>query len=145
MPSAKSGTACSLVPPVAPNTAEEADVADPGTMSEIQATQVATQSGKYGSVPVTPFKPASGQSATSGQSAAGSPSSKDQPKHWIEIQLFDEMDQPVAGEPYEIMLPDQSVASGSTDGQGLARVDGIDAGSCQITFPKRDQEAWSPL
>ena len=118
MPSPKSGTACSLVPPVSPNTAQEADQ---------------THSGKYGSVPVKPYKSANGTNA------------KDQPKHWIEIQLLDEMGKPVPGEPYQITLADGSVASGSTDGQGLARVDGLDPGSCQITFPKRDQEAWAPL
>ena len=140
MPSPKSGTSCTLVPPADAAEAQEADKADPGEMSAIKAQQAQTQSGKYGSVPVTPFKPA--DSSSSQSSGASSPS--DQPKQWIEIQLFDEESQPVAGENYQITLSDGSVASGTTDGNGLARVDGIDPGSCQITFPNRDQEAWDP-
>ena len=133
MPSPKSGTACTLVPPVAPNAAQEADKADPGEMGQLQATQAQTQTGKYGSVPVKPFKP---------DAASTDP---DKPPHYIEIVLVGEDGKPIAGEPYKITMPDQSVASGTTDGKGMARVDGIpDAGSCQITFPNRDQEAWAP-
>ena len=151
MPSAKSGTACTLVSPTDPQDAQEADDADPGTMSDIKADQRQTQSGKYGSVPVKAFNPSSDSSSSSpssssSSSAAGSQSSSDdQTTHWIEIVLVGEDGKPIAGEPYQITLPDQSVASGTTDGNGSARVDGIpDAGSCQITFPKRDQEAWQP-
>ena len=85
-------------------------------------------------MPVKPFKPDEGSSTD-----------PNQPPHWIEIQLVGEDGKPIAGEPYQITLPDASIASGTTDGKGLARVDGIpDAGSCQITFPNRDQEAWVP-
>ena len=132
MPSPKSGTACTLVSPTAPPAAQAADNADPGEVSQIKADQRQTQSGKYGSVPVKPYTPPE------------SDEDKEQKKHWIEITLVDEAGQPVAGEPYQITLPDQTVASGTTDEKGLARVDGIDSGSCQITFPNRDQEAWTP-
>ncbi len=134
MPSPKSGTACTLVSPTAPPTAQAADDADPGEVSEAKADQRQTQSGKYGSVPVKPFKPDS-----------GSTTDKDQPKQWIEILLLDEENNPVPGETYQITLPDQSVASGTLDDKGLARVDGIDPGTCQITFPNRDQDAWQAL
>ena len=154
MPSPKSGTSCTLVAPASPADAKEADNADPGEVSAIKAEQRQTQTGKYGSVPVTPYKPAS---ATSGASAAGAGAStgagapapsqaeNDQPKQWIEIQLVGVDNKPIAGENYRITLPDGSVDEGTTDGNGLARVDGIDPGSCQITFPNRDQDAWQPL
>ena len=126
---AGTGTPCSLVPPMAPKDAQEADKADPGQMAQIKAQQVQTQKGKYGSTPITPFKQGTG--------GATKP-------HWIEIELVDEDGNPVPGEQYSITLPDGSVASGTLDGQGKARVDGIDPGTCQVTFPNLDQSVWKP-
>ena len=65
-------------------------------------------------------------------------------KHsWIEIELVDEEDNPVPGQAYRVTLPDgTTVAEGTLDENGRARVDGIDPGTCQITFPDLDQEAW---
>ena len=58
-------------------------------------------------------------------------------------KLVDEADQPVAGERYEVTMPDGSVAKGSLDGEGFARIDGIDPpGECQITWPDLDKDAW---
>ena len=139
MPSAKSGTACTLISPIAPAAAHEADNADPGEVSAIKADQKQTQTGKYGTVPVQAYKPPSASSDGSSGSAQTDP-----PKQWVEIQMLDEEGKPVAGEPYQIKLPDGTVDSGTTDGSGVARVEGIDPGSCQITFPNRDQEAWQP-
>ena len=56
---------------------------------------------------------------------------------------MDEQDNPVPGEKYEITLPDGSVASGTLDEKGLARVDGIDPGLCQITFPELHRTTWN--
>ena len=143
MPSAKSGTACTLISPVAPAAAQEADTADPGEMSAIKADQRQTQTGKYGTTPVQAYKPASASSDSSSDSPDGTPT--DSPKQWVEIQMLDEENNPVAGEPYQITLPDGTVDSGTTDGSGVARVEGIDPGSCQITFPNRDQDAWEAI
>jgi type VI secretion system secreted protein VgrG len=64
-------------------------------------------------------------------------------KSWIEIELVDEDDNPVTGERYQITLPDgTTVATGTTDSNGLARVSGIDPGTCKITFPNLDKDAW---
>ncbi len=49
---------------------------------------------------------------------------------------------PVAGVAYEMKLPDGTKATGTTDENGVARVAGIDPGSCEITFPQLDKEAW---
>ncbi len=125
MPSPKSGSAGSAVSPAAPGAALDADKADPGQVEQIKAQQIQTQSGKYGSVQVKPYKP------------------DPEKKSWIEIKLVDEQGDPVPGEPYSVTLPDgESVAAGTLDDKGFVRIDGIDPGTCQITFPQRDTEAW---
>ena len=131
MPSPKSGNAGSAVPPAVPTAACDADDANPGAVEQIKATQLQTQTGKYGSVQVKPYKPPQTQSE------------KEKKPSWIEIEMVDEDNNPVPGEAYRITLPDgQTVAEGTLDDKGFARVDGIDQGTCQITFPQRDADAW---
>ena len=43
-----------------------------------------------------------------------------------------------------VTLPDGTVDQGTLDDKGHARVDGIDPGSCVITFPNREKQAWEP-
>ena len=130
MPSPKSGKAGSAVEPAEPDKAQEADNADPGAVEEIKAEQRQTKSGKYGSTPVKAHNP----------SEAASDKKK---KSWIEIEMVDEENQPVVGEAYKITLPDgETVAEGTLDDKGFARVDGIEPGSCKITFPRLDKDAW---
>jgi len=68
-----------------------------------------------------------------------------QDRTWIEIQLIGEDGQPRPGERYRILLPDGSASEGTLDGDGLARVDDIDPGTCVVTFPDLDKDAWKPL
>jgi hypothetical protein len=65
-------------------------------------------------------------------------------KTWIEIVLrTDEAPpRPVAFKRYRIELPDGSVAEGMLDEKGMARVVGIDPGTCQVTFPALDAGDW---
>jgi uncharacterized Zn-binding protein involved in type VI secretion len=63
---------------------------------------------------------------------------------WVEIELVDDQEQPVAGETYHVRLSDGSLFIGTLDGRGQARIEGIDPGSCQITFPDRDKDSWNP-
>ena len=133
-----SGQACSLVSPSAAKTAQEADKADPGQMMELKQQQMKTGTGKYAPVQFTPHKPQAG-----GSSGAGSQSK--QQTHWIEIKLVDTDNKPVPGEAYRIILPDgQTAAEGTLDEKGFARVDGIDPGTCKVTFPNLDKSVWKP-
>ena len=129
-----------LVPPMSPKDADEADKADPGQMAQLKQEQMQTKTGKYGSTPIKPFKP--GVLSGGGTAAAGTSPSK--PPHFIEIEMVDEDGNPVPGEQYQITLPDGSVASGTLDAKGTARVDGIEPGTCKVTFPKLDESAWKP-
>jgi hypothetical protein len=63
---------------------------------------------------------------------------------FIEIDLMDQDDQPVAGVKYRIQLPDQSIFEGQTDANGKARIDNIDSGQCTITLLTIDRREWSP-
>jgi Rhs element Vgr protein len=65
--------------------------------------------------------------------------------HFIEIQLVDELDKPVAGERYDITTPDGKVRYGTTDANGHARENNLQAGQCQIKFPRLDSEAWEKI
>ena len=133
---AKSGKAGKAVSPGAPTAAEEADIADPGEVAKVKAEQRKTKKGKYGSEKVKAHTPGGGEGGATGADDTEEKTS------WIEIELIDEADEPVPGERYEIELPDGSIAKGTLDQNGFARVDGIDPGTCKVTFPELDKEAW---
>lgn len=63
---------------------------------------------------------------------------------WVEIELQDEAGRPVAYEHYRVIAPDGSVREGYLSREGAARVDGIDPGTCRITFPRLDSDLWRP-
>ena len=56
----------------------------------------------------------------------------------MEIELVDENFQPLAGEPYEIVLPDGKRKRGTLDAAGKARFVDIDPGTCEVSFPNID-------
>jgi len=60
----------------------------------------------------------------------------------VEIELLDAIGNPVANEPYLVIVPEGIKQSGSLDGQGRARISGIDQGMCQISFPGIDGREW---
>lgn len=128
----KSGKAGNAVAPAAPDTALDADIADPGEIAEIKLEQIKKKEGKYGATLVKPHKRAQTEQEA------------EQKSSWIEIEFIDEEDNPVPSEKYVITLPDGSVAKGTLDQNGFVRVDGIDPGTCQITFPDLDKDAWEP-
>lgn len=63
-------------------------------------------------------------------------------KHWIEIELIGEDDQPISGEKYLVKLPDGTTKEGILNDQGWARVEGFFTGQCNVTFPELDQDSW---
>ncbi len=62
---------------------------------------------------------------------------------WIEIVLVDEKGRPAPNERYRIVLPDGSMRSGQLDENGFQRLDGIEMGICDVTFPDIDGREWS--
>ena len=145
----KSGKAGNAVPPAAPKKAEDADVADPGKVAEIKAEQTQTKSGKYGSQKIKPFKPPTKEEAKviePDEQTAGEEKEEEEKKaSWIEIELVDEDDKGIPGEKYKITLPDDSVAESTLDEKGCARVEGFKKGTCKVSFPRLDKEAWEKI
>jgi len=80
--------------------------------------------------------------------ALGAPTHKDpaedeEEKSWLEVELIDDADQPVAGEKVMVTLPDGKVYSGRTGPDGVLKVTGVEPNAnCKITFPDLDKEAW---
>ena len=137
---ALSGSPGSPVSPLSPTDPQQADKADAGKMVDPSASPA-----ELTSLPLTTISPAKKSPASSAPTHnPDAPENKDK-KHWIEIELLDEDGKPIAGEPYQITLPDgTTIADGTTNDKGRARVDNIDPGSCKITFPNLDQDVWKP-
>ncbi|MBX3382424.1 MAG: hypothetical protein KF864_02840 [Phycisphaeraceae bacterium] len=128
MASCKSGTPVPIVAPAEPAEAHDADTADPGEVSELKLQQRKEKKGKYGKEEVKPFK---------------AEETDDKEKTWIEILLKDpETGEPIPGEAYAVKMPDGSLKEGTLDGKGFARVDDVDPGNCEVTFPKLDESRW---
>lgn len=66
-------------------------------------------------------------------------------RSWIEVQLVGEDDAPIPNEAYAITLPGGTIVEGTLDEQGTVRIDGIPAGTCLVSFPKLDRDAWTPI
>ncbi len=142
---ALSGSPGSLVSPLSPTDPLAADVANPGAVTTAPAGSAATPASmsllSISSAAVAARKSAASDAPTHDPD---SPENQ-QKKNWIEIELLDEGGRPVPGEPYKVTLPDgTTVADGTTDDKGKARVDNIDPGNCIVTFPNIDQDAWEP-
>jgi type VI secretion system secreted protein VgrG len=133
---ALSGSPGSLVSPLSPVDPNVADNADPGAVSPAQS------GAQTNPAHMSPL----GLSALRRSDApTHDPNKNKDKKHWIEIELVDEDGNPVPGEPYRITLPDgTTVADGTLNEKGWARVDNIDPGTCQVTFPNLDKDAWEP-
>jgi hypothetical protein len=79
---------------------------------------------------------ASAQKETASKGTPGAVAPCPNKKCWIEIVLQDEDGKPIANEEYRIVTPDGSERTGRLDGNGYARLDGLDPGSCDVMFPK---------
>ncbi|PYT16346.1 MAG: type VI secretion system tip protein VgrG [Acidobacteria bacterium] len=142
--SATPGVPCNLVPPASPKAAAEAAKAMAG--SEVTYSGGGASPSGRGAGPAAGAAPAAAPVASDApRHDPGSAEAKEK-KHYIEIELRDDEQLPVPGEPYEVILADGStLASGTTDANGRARVDNIDPGQCRVRFPRRDQSAMKRL
>jgi hypothetical protein len=61
---------------------------------------------------------------------------------WIEIELLDEDDLPIADERYRVEASDGRVFEGTTDHNGRAYVEGVTPGTCKVTFLGIDASSW---
>ncbi len=126
---AGSGSPINPIPPMAAMEAAIAADAKPGSLAEVYKNQQAA---------MTPLQLAA---ATAPAHDPDSEENKEK-KSWFEIVLVDEAGQPVAGEAYQITLPDgTTLATGTLDEKGFARVECIDPGQCKVTFPNLDKDA----
>lgn len=58
------------------------------------------------------------------------------PKDWIEIELLDYEEKPVAKEAYKIVLADGKTIQGKLNDEGKAMHENIRKGECKVTFPE---------
>lgn len=61
---------------------------------------------------------------------------------WVAFDLADEAGTPMAGEPFVVTLPNGQQVTGALDSKGAVRIEGIDAGTCKVSFPERDKDGW---
>jgi hypothetical protein len=62
---------------------------------------------------------------------------------FVAFQLLDLEGRPIAGERYEVRLPDGSTRTGTLDDQGSAREDDVaPPGACEVRFPGITERFW---
>lgn len=63
-------------------------------------------------------------------------------KTWIKIKLIDMVGKPIPGERYRVKVPGGESVEGVLDEKGEAACWNLDPGTCKVTFPDLDEEAW---
>jgi hypothetical protein len=138
------GTTVTIVAP--PKPAEVKDAVN-SAAGKLEQTSGAVKSATAGSFSSTKISGSSSSSAPDSTAAAPA-EEKHQPnkakKGWIEIVLKDEEGTPQGGARFKITLPDGTVADGTLDDKGKARVDGFESGQCKVAFPDLDEKVWNP-
>ena len=139
-PSAKTATApaaCNVPPPKAKLEAMLPGQTGHKTYSGGGASGAATaQNAPAHPLPPTGTQPASSKVNNDSKDAKGE---KPPENHFIEIELKDEDNLPVPGEYFEVITPEGTSATGTTDEKGFARIDGIQPGQATVRFPNRDK------
>ena len=89
--------------------------------------------------PTHPLPPTGTPSAASKVARPADSEKTNEKLHYIEIELKDEDNLPVPGEYFEVITPEGTSATGTTDEKGFARIDGIQPGQATVRFPNRDK------
>lgn len=130
--------------PVGGGSASPAAAGRPPTPREMEAAARAARP-----LPAEPRRSAPAARSQSPDAVAPAPAPEEEaappPLDWVEIQLVGEDDAPIPGERYVVELPDGSRREGTLDGEGVARIEEIPAGTCRVSFPELDRDAWVPV
>ncbi|MCP4248479.1 MAG: type VI secretion system tip protein VgrG, partial [bacterium] len=117
--------------PAKPEDPAQADSSKPGKDTRYDGAEEMAEAEPLEEVPGQEFEPAEEEEVVTS---------------WIEIELVDEADRPVAGEYFEILAPDgKTLYKGSLDANGQAHRTVRGQGECQISFPNLDMEAWERI
>ncbi|MFT3775052.1 MAG: hypothetical protein QM820_57625 [Minicystis sp.] len=97
----------------------------------------------YRALPDAHFAPQPGRVKEEGKQESRQPETREE-KTWLVIELVDddEPSKPVPFRKYRVELPDATVREGMLDGNGRARIAGIDPGTCKVTFPGLHGDDW---
>ena len=61
---------------------------------------------------------------------------------WLEIELLDEDGEPAAHEKYKVIDSAEKEKTGTLDGNGYTKVEGLKPGSCKVIFSELNEDAW---
>jgi hypothetical protein len=61
---------------------------------------------------------------------------------YVALEMVDEDGNPASGLRYRITLPSGATREGTLSASGYARIDGVDPGSCKVSFPDLDASSW---
>ncbi len=133
MASKKDGSAGSIIAPVAPAEAMNALDDKPGGITKASLKGEPPPKITTAKISAPDFKPSTAEEAKS----------KEVKLTWIEIELLDKTGAPVAGVPYEVKMKDGTVARGTLNEMGMARVEDVEEGTCDVTFPEYAPSSWA--
>ena len=97
-----------------------------------------------GSAPCQPASPPKLTPSPAAARVAGPPVvivDREKPS-WLAFDLADEDGAPMRGEPFTVTLPNGHEVHGALDANGAVRIEGIDPGTCKVSFPERDKDGW---
>jgi hypothetical protein len=99
--------------------------------------------GQSGQITPQPTRPDEQYSAAGGKFQTDPQARRPEEKlTWVAFKLRDMAGQPVPGMKYRVKLPGGAVEEGELDAYGEVEFDGIYPGTCRISFPDLDEEAW---
>lgn len=93
---------------------------------------------------IRPSAPKSKPKPSETEGSGGPQPASEEAADWIAFRLVDQRGRPVADRRYEMLRPDGEVDSGVTGGSGWVRLKPIPSGTCELTFPEIEEEAFRP-